>query len=158
MNQIKEWQSKRGLWKIDLTGLPFYTGRNKASDHLLMYFFVAPGFRAIQWQNQESKSRYGNVLILSLDWDLDLKRPSFYTQIDSTGGSDSKESGCNLGDPGLIPGLGGFPGEGNGNPFQYSCLENPMVREAWQATIHRAARIGHDLGITPPPPQHKMHQ
>ena len=39
--------------------------------------------------------------------------------------SDSKESACNVGDLGLIPGLGRFPGEGNGNPLQYSCLENP---------------------------------
>ena len=42
------------------------------------------------------------------------------------GGSAGKESACNAGDPGLIPGLGRFPGEGNGNPLQYSCLENPM--------------------------------
>ena len=40
------------------------------------------------------------------------------------------------GDAGLICGLGRSPGEGNGNPFQYSCLENPMDREAWQATVH----------------------
>ena len=45
-------------------------------------------------------------------------------------GSDSKESACNAGDPGLIPGLGRSPGEGNGNPLQYSCLENPMDRGA----------------------------
>ena len=72
--------------------------------------------------------------------------------------SVGKESACNAKDLGSIPQSGRPPGEGNGNPFQYSCLENPMVREAWQATIHRAARIGHDLGITPPPPQHKMPQ
>ena len=52
------------------------------------------------------------------------------------GGSDSKESACNGGDPGLIPGLGRSPGEVNGNPLQYSCLENPMDRGAWQATVH----------------------
>ena len=50
------------------------------------------------------------------------------------GGSDGKESACNAGDVGLIPGLGRSPGEGNGNPFQYSCLENPMDRGAWQDT------------------------
>ena len=42
------------------------------------------------------------------------------------GGSDDKESACSVGDPGLIPGLGRSPGEGNGNALQYSCLENPM--------------------------------
>ena len=44
------------------------------------------------------------------------------------GGSDGKASACNAGDPGSIPGLGRSPGEGNGNPLQYSCLENPMDR------------------------------
>ena len=52
------------------------------------------------------------------------------------GGSDSKESACNAGDPGLIPGSGRPPGEGKGYPLQYSCLENPMDRGAWQATVH----------------------
>ena len=56
------------------------------------------------------------------------------------GGSDSKEPTCNVGDPGLIPGSGRSPGEGNGNPLQYSCLENPMDREAWRATIHGVAK------------------
>ena len=51
-------------------------------------------------------------------------------------GSDGKESACNTGDPGLIPGTGRSPGEGNGNPLQYSCPENPMGRGAWWATVH----------------------
>ena len=46
-------------------------------------------------------------------------------------GSDGKESACNAGDPSLIPGSGGSPGEGNGNWLQYSCLENSMDRQAW---------------------------
>ena len=52
------------------------------------------------------------------------------------GDSDGKESVCNAGDLSSIPGLGRSPGEGNGNPFQYSCLKNFMDRGAWQATIH----------------------
>ena len=52
------------------------------------------------------------------------------------GGSEGKVSACNVGDPGLIPGLGRCPGEGNGNPFQYSCLENSMVRRAWRTVVH----------------------
>ena len=52
------------------------------------------------------------------------------------GGSDGKESACNAGDPGSIPGLGKSPGEGNGTPPQYSCLENPMDRGAWWAAVH----------------------
>ena len=54
-----------------------------------------------------------------------------------------KESGCNAGDLGLIPGSGRSPGEGNGYPVQYSCLENSMDRRAWQATVHGVARVGH---------------
>ena len=53
-----------------------------------------------------------------------------------SGGSDSKESACNAGVSGLILGLGRSPGEGNGNPLQYFCLENPMDRGAWRATVH----------------------
>ena len=52
------------------------------------------------------------------------------------GGSDSKESACNAGDPGSIPGSQRSPGEGNGYPLQYSCLGNSMDREAWRATVH----------------------
>ena len=51
-------------------------------------------------------------------------------------GSGGKEPACNAGDLGSIPGLGRSPGEGNGNPLQYSCLENPMDREAWRAAVH----------------------
>ena len=50
------------------------------------------------------------------------------------------ESACNVGEPVSIPGLGRSPGEWNGNPLQYSCLENPMDRGAWRATIHGAAK------------------
>ena len=60
------------------------------------------------------------------------------------GGSDSKESAYNKGDPGMIPGSGRSLGEGNGNPLQYSCLENSMDRRAWWATVHGVLGIGHD--------------
>ena len=52
------------------------------------------------------------------------------------GGSDSEEPACSAGDLGSGPGLGRSPGGGHGNTLQYSCLENPMDRRAWQATIH----------------------
>ena len=57
------------------------------------------------------------------------------------GGSVGKESACSAGDPGSIPGSGRSPGEGNGNLLQYSCLENPMDRGAWQASVHGVARV-----------------
>ena len=60
------------------------------------------------------------------------------------GDSDDKESACNAGDLGWIPGSGRPPGEGNGNPPQYSCLENPMDRGAWQAIGHGVARVSHN--------------
>ena len=56
------------------------------------------------------------------------------------GGSYSKASACNAGDPGSIPGSGRSPGEGNGNPLQHSCLENPMDGGAWSATVHGVAK------------------
>ena len=68
------------------------------------------------------------------------------------GASNSKESACNVGDPGLIPGYGRSPGEGNGNPLQYSFLENSMDRGAWRATVHGFVKVGPDLVTKPPPP------
>ena len=56
------------------------------------------------------------------------------------GGSDSKASPYNAGGPDSVPGSGRSPGEGNGNPLQYSCLENPMDGEAWWATFHGVAK------------------
>ena len=64
-------------------------------------------------------------------------------------GSDSKESTCNAGDMASVPGLGRSPGEGNGSPLQYSCLENSMDREAWQATVHKVAKSRTRLGNEP---------
>ena len=58
----------------------------------------------------------------------------------SSGGSDNKESTCNVGDLGSTPGLGRSSGEGNHNPLQYSCLENSMDKRSWQATVHGVAK------------------
>ena len=63
--------------------------------------------------------------------------------------SVGKESACSAEDPGLIPGSERSPGGGNGNPLQFSCLENPMDSGAWQATGHGVARVGHDLVTKP---------
>ena len=57
-----------------------------------------------------------------------------------SGGSDGKESACNVGDLGSIPGLGRSPGERNGNPLQHSFLGNPVDRGAWRATVHGVAK------------------
>ena len=69
-------------------------------------------------------------------------------------GERGKKSACNTGAAGdacSITGSGRSPGEGHGNPLQYSCLENPKDRGAWQATVHGVARVEHDLVTTPPP-------
>ena len=63
-----------------------------------------------------------------------------YLTIFTPGDSDSKESACNAGDLGSIPGLERSPGEGNGHPLKHSCLENPVDRGTWQATIHVVAK------------------
>ena len=55
-------------------------------------------------------------------------------------GSEGKESACNVADLGLIPGWGRSPGEGNGYPFQYSCLKNSMDRGVWRAAVHGVAK------------------
>ena len=65
------------------------------------------------------------------------------------GSSVGKVSACSAGDLGSIPGQEDS-GEGNGKPIQYSCLENPMDRGAWRATVHGVARVRHDLATKPP--------
>ena len=83
---------------------------------------------------------------------LDLKgKTSVTTSRGFPDGSVGKESACNAGDTGdtgLIPGSGRSPGEGNGNPLQYSCLENPLDRGVWWATAHRAAKSQTRLSTT----------
>ena len=71
-------------------------------------------------------------------WGGEAPKPAF--SYGFPGGSEATASTCNAGDPGLIPGLWRSPGEGKDNPLQYSCLENPMDRGAWQATVHRVAK------------------
>ena len=76
----------------------------------------------------------------SLHFNLYGRFPGFpYTSV-------GKEPACSAGDPGSIPGSGRSPEEGNGNPLQYSCLENPKDRGPWRAVVHGvASRAGHDL-------------
>ena len=68
----------------------------------------------------------------------------YIPNLNFTGCSDSKKSTCIVEDPGFIPGSRRSPGKGNGNPLQYSCLENPMDRGAWWATVHEWQRVGYD--------------
>ena len=83
-------------------------------------------------QSDRIENVRGNITLISGIWH------PYYDNF--PGGSDNKESVCNAGDVGSAPGLGRPPGEGNGNPFWYSCLENTMDRVAWWATIHGVAK------------------
>ena len=69
---------------------------------------------------------------------------TLHTFIGFPGGSEVKASACNVGDLGSIPGLGRSPGEGNGNPLQYSCLENPMEEEPGRLQSKGLQRVGHN--------------
>ena len=69
--------------------------------------------------------------------------------------SVGKGSACNAEDRDSIPGSERSPGEGNSNPLQYSCLENPMGRGPWQAEVRGVTRVRHDLGTRPAPPKER---
>ena len=72
----------------------------------------------------QTVNKHDNLIHHNL-YDYLNKQISYKDTLGFPSGSEGKESACNVGDPGSIPGLGIFPGERNGNPFQYSCLENP---------------------------------
>ena len=76
----------------------------------------------------------GSIITADYDCSHEIKRCLL------SGGSEVKASACNTGDLGSIPGSGRSPGEGNGNPLQYSCLENPMDGGAWWATVHGVSK------------------
>ena len=82
------------------------------------------------WQTMETVTDFiflGSKITVDNDFSHEIKRPL----VGFPGGSEVKASAWNAGDLGLIPGSGRSPGEGNGNPLQYSCLENPMEGGAW---------------------------
>ena len=95
--------------------------------------------QSLGWEDplEKGKATHSSILAWRIPW-----------TIQSMGfphSSVGKESSCSAGDAGLIPGSGRVPGGGHGNPLQYSCLENPKDRGAWQATFHGVSRIGYDL-------------
>ena len=111
---------------------------------IVIYNFTAASVSGILLEKVYGFITYSNVL--SIDYKI---KSSMYLLIlfkltfilrshHFSGGSDCKESACNVGDPGLIPGLGRSPGEGNGNPLQYSCLD----KGAWQATVPGVTKSG----------------
>ena len=77
-------------------------------------------------------------------------------QLAFSGGLVGKKPTCNAGNLGSISGSGRSPGEGNGNPLQYSCLGNPMDKGAWQAAVHGVTRVRQDLVIKLPLPREQL--
>ena len=90
-------------------------------------WYLTKGTEHIYWHKKLCTDVYNNCI---------HNCQKLETRCPLEGGSEDKASACNAGDLGSIPGLGRSPGEGNGNPLQYSCLENPMDRGAWWATVH----------------------
>ena len=97
---------------------------------------LAGGFFT-NWATREAKP----TVIVRINW---INTWHVWGPLGFPGSSDGKESACNAGDQGSIPGSGRSLGEENGNPLQYSCLENPMDREAWPTTVHGSQRVRHD--------------
>ena len=109
-------------------------------------YMQSTSWEMLGWMKQKLESRLpGEISITS---DMQMTPPLWQKYF--PGGSDGKVSAYNAKDLVSIPGSGRPPGEGNGNPLQYSCLENPMDRGAWWATVPWVARIGHSLATKPP--------
>ena len=118
------WRRVRGLWKLsdERDWLRWKLGLILLDRAMLSKSFI-----------QFSVDGWGCVPSLLFTWGQTMVGGF-------PGSSDGKASAYNVGDPGSIPGLGRSPGEANGNPLQYSCLENPMGRGACQATVHGVAK------------------
>ena len=106
-------------WAIRMTYLPVWNGLREMGLDALIFVF----------------------------WVLSFK-PNFYSPLSPLSNSVGKASAYYVEDLGWIPGLESSPGEGNGNPLQYCCLENPMDRELWQATVHGIAIVRYDLVLS----------
>ena len=130
--------SRQEFW----SGLPFpspgdlpNSGIEPASPAFAGEFFTAEPSPKPQCDGSRKRSLWEVIV----PWGRNLTNG-----ISALGGAEVKASACNVGDLSSIPGSGRSPGEGNGNPLQYSCLENPKDRGAWCATVHGSQRVGHD--------------
>ena len=136
--RVKEGRAGRCLAQSDLLSVLFLSTIAHVGSHsslLKMWPFFSFQTATLRPCRVESCTTFGK---------FSTTQPRIYSSV-------SKESACNAGDPGSCPGLGRSPGEGNGNPLQYSCLENPMDRGAWRAMAHGVERVGHDLATKLPP-------
>ena len=123
----------------------FYVGKKEKSlSHA--QFFATSGTVAYQAPPSmgSSRQKYWSGLPFPLIYSIEFQRKVFYIQIGSPGGSDDKESARSAGDLGLIPRSGRSPGKWNGNPLQYSFLENHMDQGAWCAYSPWSRRVRHN--------------
>ena len=111
---------------------------------LINHLIVSPpspfAFDLSQHQGLFQWVGFSHQVAKALELQLKLQSFQFKVEMGFPGGSDGKESACNAGDLGSIPGLGRSPREGNDNPLQYTCLENPRDREAWWAAVYGVAQ------------------
>ena len=98
----------------------------------------------VPWTEESGRLQPMGLQRVRHDWATNLFRFHFSWEVSVPGGSGGKESACNAGDLGSIPGLGSSPGEGIGYLLQYSGLESSMDREAWQATVPGVQRVRHN--------------
>ena len=98
------------------------------------------------WSHHFMGNRWGNIgnsvrhYLFGAPKSLQIVTAAMKLKDAYSGGSEVKASACTAGNPGSIPGSGRYPGEGNGNPLQYSCLGNPMDAGAWRPTVHGVAK------------------
>ena len=107
---------------------------------MLIRIKVRAGPTLLQSKHHLVSGDDGWTLTFSLEWGVLYQVVNTFYLLGFPGGSEVKASACIVGDLGLIPGSGRSPGEGNGNPLQYSYLENPMDRGAWWATVHGVSK------------------
>ena len=105
---------------------------------------IEPRSPTFQVDSLPAELLYNIYIYIDIDIDIHIYIHFIYADQGFPGGSDSKESTCDVGDMGLIPGLGGSPGEENGNQLWYSCLENPWTEKPGGLQTQGLQRVGHD--------------
>ena len=108
--------------------------------------------QSLGWEDplEKGKATHSSILAWRIPWTKVHGVTKSWTRLSDfhwwlSGKKNSPANAGDLGHTGLIPELGRSPGEGNGNPLQYSCMKNPMDRRAWRATVHGVTRVGLEL-------------
>ena len=137
--------SKFSSFKISLNSLwfkgDFFFSLQKFGMTFRGLFFANISLVILVWRENAMAIWTKALYFKRIIWDFYFGRD---LAMDFPSGSDGKASASNVGDPGSVPGLGRFPGEGNGNPLQYCCLEKSMDRGAWWARVRGVSRVGRD--------------